>query len=240
MDYSYIEQNPTARRVPLASVVANKIVEMIQESSYEPGSRIPSEFELAEKFGVGRGTIREAVKILVSRNVLEIRPAKGTFVRENPGVADDPLGLKMIPDQVKMIEDLLELRLLLECYAVKKAAVNATEEQVRKLNRLLSLLKQSEDDDELSTKYDIELHKTIAESSGNSVISTVLPVIQTNMEHFNSLSFEREWDVVNAGHRAIVSAIEQHNPMLAEAETVKHLSYITEKLKGIKLPQEWV
>ena len=50
------------------------------------------------------------------------------------------------------------------------------------------------------------------------------------MEHFNSLDFEREWGLVNAGHRAIIAAIEQHNPMLAEAETVKHLSYVTEKM----------
>ena len=99
MDYHYIEQDPTVKRTPLANKVANKIVDLIQQEAYEPGSRIPSEFELADAFGVGRGTVREAVKILVSRNVLEIRPAKGTFVRENPGVADDPLGLKMIPQQ---------------------------------------------------------------------------------------------------------------------------------------------
>ena len=238
MDYHYIEQDPTVKRTPLANTVANRIVDLIQQEAYEPGSRIPSEFELANAFGVGRGTVREAVKILVSRNVLEIRPAKGTFVRDNPGVADDPLGLKMIPDRVKMIEDLLELRLLLECYAIRKAAVNATEEQIARMKELLKLLEQNEDNDELSTKYDIELHKTIAESSGNSVISTVLPVIQTNMEHFNSLSFVREWDVVNEGHRAMVSAVEQRNPALAEAETVKHLSYMTEKLKSIKSPQK--
>lgn len=234
----YFPINPTVKRMSLADEVANNLVSMVQTGELEVGKRIPSEFELADQFNVGRGTIREAVKYLVSRNILEIRPAKGTYVRENPGMADDPLGLKLYPDQMKMIEDLLELRLLLECYAVKKAAVNATDEQIKRLKELLELLEQNEDDNELSTKYDIELHKTIAESSGNSVISTVLPVIQSNMEHFNRLSFEREWDVVNSGHRAMVCAIEQHNPERAEKETVKHLAYITEKLNGIKLPRQ--
>ncbi len=218
----------------MAQTVANRIVDLIQTEQYEPGCRIPSEFELADAFSVGRGTVREAVKILVSRNVLEIRPAKGTFVRENPGVADDPLGLKMIPDQVKMIQDLLDLRLLLERYSVKKAAENATEEQIARMHELLVQMEQSEGNEEIA-KYDIEFHKVIAESSGNSVMSTVIPVIQTNMEKFNSMAFEREWDVVHKGHRAIVSAIEQHNPMLADAEIIKHLSYMSEKLKQIEI-----
>ena len=54
------------------------------------------------------------------------------------------------------------------------------------------------------------------------------------MEHFNRLDFEREWDVVNSSHCAIITAIEQRNPMLAEAEMVKHLSYVTEKMDSIK------
>lgn len=76
---SYIASSPDTKRPSLANDVANKIVEMIRCNEYEPGTRIPSEFELADEFGVGRGTIREAVKLLVSRNVLEIRRAKGTL-----------------------------------------------------------------------------------------------------------------------------------------------------------------
>lgn len=232
---TYNMKNPISKRSTFAERVANEIISSIQTGELQEGERIPSEFELADKFGVGRGTVREAIKILVSKNILEIRRAKGTFVRENPGVADDPLGLKMFPDQMKMIEDLLDLRLLLEGYAVKKAAVNATEEQINRMKELLNSLYGCEENNELSTQFDIELHKTIAESSGNSVISTVLPVIQTNMEHFNRLNFEREWGIVNEGHKAIIAAIEQHDPMLAEAEMVKHLKYVKRKINDLKM-----
>ena len=102
------------------------------------------------------------------------------------------------------------------------------------MKELADQIDQASDDNELCIKYDIELHKCIAESSGNSAISTVLPVIRSNMEHFNSLDFEREWDSVNLGHRAIIAAIEAHNPMLAEAETVKHLSYVSEKMDSLR------
>ena len=133
-----------------------------------------------------------------------------------------------------MIRDLLDLRILLECYAAKNAAVNAVPEQIARMKELADLIDEAEDDNERCTVYDIELHKCIAESSGNSAISTVLPVIRSNMEQFNSLDFERQWDDVNAGHRAIIAAIEMHNPMLAEAETIKHLSYVTEKMDKLR------
>ncbi len=230
---AYIPGAPEAKRSSLASEVANSIVDMIRQREFEPGDRIPSEFELADEFGVGRGTIREAVKLLVSRNVLEIRRAKGTFVRENPGMADDPLGLAFAGDKEKMIRDLLDLRILLECYSARNAAHNATAEQTAQMRELAGAIDAAGSDEE-RTRLDIELHKLIAVSSGNSAISTVLPVIRANMEHFNRLDFEREWDSVNASHRAVISAIEQHNPMLAEAEMVKHLSYVTEKMDSIK------
>ncbi len=230
----YIATGNGKKRLSLSNDVANKIVEKIRQDAFEPGSRLPSEFELAEEFGVSRGTIREAVKLLVSKDVLEIRPAKGTFVRENPGMSEDPLGLAFMQDQEKMIRDLLDLRILLECYAAKNAAYNAKPEQIAHMKELADEIDNAGDDNELCTKFDIELHKCIAESSGNTAISTVLPVIRSNMEHFNSLNFERQWDTVNAGHRAIISAIETHNPMLAEAETIKHLSYVSEKMDKLR------
>ena len=230
----YIAKSNGTKRISLTNEVANQIVEKIRKEAFEPGTRLPSEFELAEEFGVSRGTVREAVKLLVSKDVLEIRPAKGTFVREHPGMSEDPLGLAFMQDHEKMIRDLLDLRILLECYAAKNAAVNAVPEQIARMKELADLIDEAEDDNERCTVYDIELHKCIAESSGNSAISTVLPVIRSNMEQFNSLDFERQWDDVNAGHRAIIAAIEMHNPMLAEAETIKHLSYVTEKMDKLR------
>ena len=98
----YIANGNGKKRLSLSNDVANRIVEKIRQDSFAPGSRLPSEFELAEEFGVSRGTVREAVKLLVSKDVLEIRPAKGTFVRENPGMSEDPLGLAFMQDHEKI------------------------------------------------------------------------------------------------------------------------------------------
>ena len=94
---------------PLADQAADLIVNYIVDNNLEAGAKLPNEFELAKAIGVGRSTIREAVKILVSRNVLEIRRGAGTFVSEDQGVSDDPLGLAFVKDKEGLAMDLLSI-----------------------------------------------------------------------------------------------------------------------------------
>ena len=68
------------KELSLSEKVANQISDLIKERNIGIGDKLPNEFELAESLNVGRGTIREAVKLLVARNCLEIRRGKGTFV----------------------------------------------------------------------------------------------------------------------------------------------------------------
>ena len=94
-------------RVILSEQTADRIRQLI-ERQYKPGDRIPAEMELAEFLGVSRTTIREAVKILCSRNILEIRRGHGTFVCENPGLPADPFGSKDM-DEEQLKADIFEM-----------------------------------------------------------------------------------------------------------------------------------
>ncbi len=67
---------------PLPQIIADKIIDLIESKELLPGDRLPSEQELMKELNVGRGTIREAIKSLVSRNIVEIRRGVGTFVAE--------------------------------------------------------------------------------------------------------------------------------------------------------------
>ena len=73
-----------------------QIIDLIESKELLPGERLPSEQELMKELSVGRGTIREAIKSLVSRNIVEIRRGVGTFVAEKTGVVEDPLGFSFI------------------------------------------------------------------------------------------------------------------------------------------------
>ena len=80
----------------------------------EIGEKIPNEYELAEKFGVGRSTIRETIKSLVTKGILEVRRGSGTYVISKSSFEEDPLGLARFPDKYKLALELFEVRLMLE------------------------------------------------------------------------------------------------------------------------------
>lgn len=75
-------------RVPIVQQVEERIRELIQEEQYQPGKKLPPEMELCQRLGVGRGTVREAFRLLQAKGVVEIKPGRGAFVAENPAERD--------------------------------------------------------------------------------------------------------------------------------------------------------
>lgn len=94
--------------------VADQLMNLIRTQELQAGDKLPNEFELAEQLQVGRGSIREAVKLLVARNILEIKRGKGTYIAQHTGEIQDPLGLAFCSDQFQLAFDLLEVRMQLE------------------------------------------------------------------------------------------------------------------------------
>ena len=125
--FSNIQDNRTSS---LAEQVADQINQVIIDQNINAGEKLPNEFELAARLNVGRGTIREAVKLLVARNCLEIRRGKGTFVVEKPGQIEDPLGFAYVKDKITLAVDLMELRLQLEPWVAQLAAQRCTHNSV--------------------------------------------------------------------------------------------------------------
>ena len=120
----------------LTDRVADEIVRSIIGQKLKPGDKLPNEFELAKTLGVGRSTLREAIKTLVSRSVVEIRRGSGTFVSARSGVSEDPLGLEFLTDKVQVATDLLELRFLVEPRLASLAASRCTPEELDDLMHL--------------------------------------------------------------------------------------------------------
>lgn len=80
----------------LSEKIANNITELISKGYYKPGDKMPNEIQLSEELSISRATLREAIKSLESRNILEVRRGIGTFVAEAPGLSLDPLGSEFI------------------------------------------------------------------------------------------------------------------------------------------------
>lgn len=162
----------------LVEKTTHKIIEYIKTNNIDPGEKIPNEYTLSEELNVGRSTFREAIRILVSRNILEVRQGSGTFVSDKLGQSSDPFGLEMAKDKHQMIEDLYDMRYILEPEVAALAALNATPEQVTGIEMLGKQIEASflrGDDDHIG--LDIKFHSMIAAASGNLAFSYILPLL---------------------------------------------------------------
>ena len=213
----------------LAEQVADGIMNLIQETPYKAGDKLPTEKELCESTGAGRNTVREALKVLASRNVLEIRQGAGTFVSEKQGIPDDPLGFSMVNDHVKLTKDLLQVRIMLEPQIAALAAQCAKEHEIKELEEILeemeAAMKKREDYSELDTKF----HTKIAQCTHNIVMENLLPVIGKGVAVFAKEVAQTEYDRTWISHRKIFCYIRDHKPFEAEMEMQYHLLYNTSR-----------
>lgn len=153
------------------------LLNMIYCNNYSVGEKLPGELELANELEVGRNTLREAIKILVKKNILEVRRGSGTFISKTLLTGDDPLCISLIYDKKKMMEDIVQLRLLVEPKMALLASQNAT---VKESNKLLEICDEMDllfKNDQSYLLKDLEFHSLISSISRNQVVSNIIPSI---------------------------------------------------------------
>ncbi len=218
----------------LAEEIEEQILKYIINTPLELGTKLPNEFELGEKFGVGRSTIREAVKLLVSKGILEVRRGSGTYVISTTPPELDPLGLQGLGDKMSLALDLVNLRLILEPGIAEMAALNATEEDIQKLRRLCDTTERKIRNDEDYIHDDISFHTCVAECSKNKVVEQLIPVIDTAVLMFVNVTHKLLREESIATHRAVVDAIADHDPVGARAAMMMHMTYNRTLIKKMK------
>lgn len=209
---------------PLAEQAAGQISRLIIERQLTHGDKLPNEFELAEQLNVGRGTVREAVKLLVARNVLEIRRGRGTYVTQQTGVVHDPLGFAYMPGQRRLARELMEIRLNLEPWAASLAARHADTEDVALLRRLCREIEDLIHAGEDHLPQDEALHIQIARCTRNRVLPKLLPVVAYSVRLSGALNDPGIYQETIETHRQIVDAIAAGDEEAAREAMYRHLS----------------
>lgn len=216
-----MEKNKT-----LVDQTTEAIIDYIHEHHIEPGEKLPNEYSLANELQVGRSTFREAIRILVSRNILEVHQGSGTFISEKRGQSADPFGMTMIRDKQKMISDLYDMRYVLEPEVAMLAATHASAAEVDQMAELVAAIEQSfEDGNDAHVKLDIQLHSLIGKASGNLAYSYILPIINQSISLFNA-----SYNIANAKHftkrihRRLLHAMQTHNPQEARDAMLVHMA----------------
>ena len=198
------------------------------------GGKIPNEFKLGELFGVGRSTIREAVKSLVSKGILEIRRGSGTYVLKTSGTEPDPLGLAGIDDKVQLALDLIDVRMMLEPEIAERAAFHATAEELVVLEDLCNLIETKIRQGEPYLKEDTQFHTCIARCSGNKVVEQLIPIIDTAVMMAVNVTHKRLAEETITTHRNIVNAMKERDIIGARTAMLMHLTINRHMIKEIE------
>lgn len=214
----------------LGSQVEDELMNFILQEPVGIGEKVPNEFELAEKFGVGRSTIREAVKGLVSKGVLEVRRGSGTYVISTTSLENDPLGLAKFQDKYKLALELFDVRLMLEPDIASLASEYATKEEKEQLKGLCDEVEQLYLNGKNHISKDIEFHTCIARCSKNRVVETLIPVINSAVMTFANLTHRSLMQETIDTHRAITNAILEGDGIGAKCAMIMHLTYNRQKL----------
>lgn len=223
-----------AKGKPLAEQITEELIQHIVRNKLKPGDKLPNEFELAAQLSVGRSTIREAIKILISRNIVEIRRGAGTFVAKEKGIADDPLGFAFVEDKYSLAMDLLNVRFLLEPDIASMAAVNATREQRKELIKQCDVVEECIRQDIDHTAEDIKFHQLIAKCSGNIVVEKLIPIINSGVIVFISITGGRLKNETIETHREITEAICSGDAEGAKQAMLLHLIYNRRRIHKMK------
>jgi DNA-binding FadR family transcriptional regulator len=172
--------NSLLKRTSLADEVAGRLQEDIRSGVYVIGEKLPTEPELMQKFGVGRSSIREAIRILANSGLIKVQQGLGTFVEAQQST-NNPLAKKM---QKAEFDDLNEVRSLLEVKIAGKAALKRTEKDISQMKAFLKQRKQAakKNDPEACIQADINFHSSIAVASQNEILVELYNTIATHLK----------------------------------------------------------
>lgn len=207
----------------LVDQAAETLVAYVLDNKLPEGAKLPNEYELAQLLNVGRNTIREAIRRLVSRNILVVRQGAGTYVAAHTGIPEDPLGLTFIDDP-KLALELSDVRMLIEPAAAEQAAMYASEEAMKKMLRLCEDIRIACDNGTSYVNSDLALHRLVGECCGNSILRNLCTIISDAAAVSIRITADRHRNVAYREHKCFVDAICRRDSIGARYAMQAHLN----------------
>ncbi|MCC6315627.1 MAG: FadR family transcriptional regulator [Thermomicrobiales bacterium] len=210
---------PYARR-GLHGQVVHEVGRRIVLGELTPGGTLDLE-ALEREYGVSRTVVREAVKVLEAKGLLQARPKRGTIVRERERwnlLDPDIISWRLSggPD-VDFLTDLSELREAFEPAAARLAAARAAPSDIAAMRAALTALHAHRGDLEASTTADVALHRAIVAATGNELLTRISALLEAGLRGRDQLAFVHGWDTAYLDlHTRVVDAIEAGDAAVAE------------------------
>lgn len=228
-----------------SQIIAEKIEEFFLNGDLQPGSKLPSERELASRFGVSRSSVREALQQLELTGAIVIRQGGGSYINTNEvQKVSRLLSDSIVEAESHLIQDMLELRRALEIEAVSLASLRAVPADLAKIKQALDDMKNSLYDAEKGIKADLHFHQRIVEASHNPLLIALVQSLAEKMEDsIRATRTHRFMDVdryedTYVEHVELLEAISIRNSILAKERMEKHINRILDELDLPVFPAE--
>jgi len=227
-------------KVVRTSRLYEQIVQQIEESvlngSLKPGDQLPAERELAQRLGVSRTAVREAVKALREKGLVEAYSGRGTFVTDGTSqAARQSFDLMVKIGQQEGAPHLAELRLILEPGIAALAAVRVKEEDLSAMREAVAVMDRAQDDPEAYIEADLDFHLALAETVANPLILSLIDSIvgllrEQRIKIFNVEGGPQRGQV---HHKRILEAMERRDAEMARTAMRAHLEQVREDSKAL-------
>lgn len=209
-----------------ADEVTAQFIALLRSGAMKPGDRLPSEPKLAQAFGVGRSTVREAKRVLMAKAMLEARGKAGTYVVSGESPFPDPDLLALFLTG-KALDDLYEAREVVEVAAIRLAAQRVENEDLTQIQSALDSLRtaiRTGDDDQV-WPTGILFHASLVKASHNDALVSIYHVLSNLIRHDQLPEYRKvaptkhEWN----SHKRLFDAVVSRDPGAAEAAMHHHL-----------------
>lgn len=215
----------------LSQSIAETLLSMITiEKRFSVGDKLPNENELSEELNISRTTLREAIRILVAYNVLEIQRGKGTFVTQSALEQQSDLG--RLSDIKVNAKDLYEMRLIFEPEAAYLAAIRGTDAEIKRILDFGAKIEQEIKSGQDRTDNEHSFHKAIAQATHNEFMNQLMPILYQAIAKGVTLSTMSQKAVTDTvgDHRMIMDFLEQRNAEGARNAMKIHIMHAIREL----------
>lgn len=230
----------------ISDTIARDLEQRILEGSLRPGDRLPPERELAEQMGVSRPSLREGLRKLASKGLIQSRQGGGHYVTDVLQASFVEPWKEMISQHPALERDLLEVRHILEGQAAELASERANDFDLKHIDTAYERLHRAFAAGDLPTciKTDVDFHQAIAEASHNALIAhlsaslhrLIHDQVEQNLCYLHSLP--QQWERLRAQHKAIWEKVRSRRAREAALAARQHLAFVKESMAERALEAE--
>ncbi len=209
--------------------IVSQIEQRIVAGELKAGDQLPSENELAKQFAVSRTAVREAIKALREKRLVEIRPGRGTFITN--GTQDavrNSLGLLMKFGQPNSSQHLVEVREILEPEIAALAATRVTDEDIAAMQEAIDIMDTALEDVDRFVEADLDFHLALAEATQNPVVpllmDSIIDLLREERKQIGAV--EGGLQRGQSHHKKIVQAVKRRDAQAARRSMQDHLEQV--------------